>query len=173
MNSLHVLVLVFWTYCLVLAEALKECMEPIRSSTRDAWTCNAEFGAMVPETIVHNQHGSQKDNNQDCPSHDTSDPAAKDDTSSGEGSEVCAFVSEAMFAEWRMLDGALWTSGSCKADIRAGNFTAQDAWNVFPENHELIGVRIQGRDLLQVIEDGLVQYYIHGNKDAYPHTAGE
>lgn len=132
--------------------SMKECIDPIRASKKDELTCSSEF-ALVPDPICHND-----ETNADC--------------LSTEGSDVCGFVLDTMFAEWKMLDAAFYTSGMCKADIKEGRFTAEDALNVLPANYEVVGVRLTGRDLLLALEQQLVAYFIHGNKEAYPHTAG-
>ena len=148
-----------WTKILLLllggakfSFALKDCIEPIRSSTNDDLQCSSEF-AIVPRSICHG----------DCNDRDNSQY---------QGSSVCAFVAESLFAEWRMLDASFFTAGTCQASMEEGRFTAEDALRILPSNHEVVGVRIKGKDLLQALENGLVDYYLHGKQDAYPHTAG-
>lgn len=136
-------------------------MEPIRSSTKDDLQCDSEF-ALVPKAICHNNNNMNEDID-DCTSRGTSQ---------SQGSDVCAFVTESLFAEWRMLDAAFFTAGTCQASMAEGRFTANDAIKLLPNNHEVTGVRVKGKGLLQALEDGLVNYYMHGNQDAYPHTAG-
>jgi hypothetical protein len=137
--------------------AMKECIDPIRTRRTDELTCSAEF-SLVPKNICHYD--------------DPLDDDCRDRPRIHKGSDVCAFVVESLFAEWKMLDGAFLLSGSCHASIAEGRFYPQDALRVLPENNELVGVRVRGVDLLSEIEKGLVDYYIHGDKDAYPHTAG-
>jgi hypothetical protein len=88
---------------------------------------------------------------------------------------------EVMFAPllWSLFspNGKCWMGPSCFPGaamqvLPKEGFTPQDALRVLPENNELVGVRVRGVDLLSEIEKGLVDYYIHGDKDAYPHTAG-
>ena len=143
---------------MALTFGLKDCIEPIRSSKKDDLQCSSEF-ALVPKAICDN---SNKDDVEDCLNRDNQ----------SQGSGVCAFVVESMFAEWRMLDAAFLTSGTCQGSMAEGRFFAEDALRILPENNELIGVRIRGNDLLQALEHGLVEYYVHGNKGAYPHTFG-
>lgn len=90
MNSLFFAVCAFHS----VAMALKECTEPTRFSSMDQLTCTSDF-ALVPEEICHNA-------NKDC-RHQQKE----------EGSDVCAVVVEALFADWRMMDGAFLLSGAC------------------------------------------------------------
>ena len=156
-----------WTKLLLLCGlvslsfALKDCIEPIRSSTKDDLQCRSEF-ALVPKAICHDNNNINEDID-DCTNRVTSQ---------SQGSDVCAFVAESLFAEWRMLDAAFFTAGTCQASMAAGRFTAIEAIKILPNNNEVTGVRVKGKDILQALEDGLVNYYMHGNHDAYPHTAG-
>ena len=59
-----------------------------------------------------------------------------------EGSEACAVVVEALFSEWRMMDGAFLTSGTCQRSIEGGQFFPDDALQLLPQNEELVGVRL-------------------------------
>ena len=133
--------------------AMKDCMEPIRATKGDPLTCSPEF-ALVPERICNS---AQDEKCQDKPM---------------EGSEACAVVVEGLFAEWRMLDAAFLTSGSCHSSMRKGPFSAEDALKLLPHNNELVGVRVKGRHLLDVLKKSLIDYYLHGITGAYPHTAG-
>lgn len=156
--------LLCFVFCalLVLPErvaAMKDCIEPLRVSNKDSGTltCSPEF-ALVPEKICDNDN-------------DTTDPDCRA-TNAREGSQSCAVVAEALFAEWRMMDGALLASGSCRAGIDEGRFFHENALEVFPDNDELVAVHVLGKELRRALERGLVGYYVHGHEDAYPHTAG-
>jgi len=145
--------------------ALKECIEPIRQSTRDSDPKCGDDAAFVPQAICHSGHRNVAPV-KECSDHDNHDDMHL------RGSDVCAFVVEAFFAEWRMLDAAFLLSSSCHADIAAGDFTAIDALQVLPENNELVGIELYGSDFLRVLEESLVQYYVHNQQGSYPHTAG-
>ena len=150
-----------------LATALKDCIDPVRASLTDAdnaLTCSEEY-AIVPKSICHNK--ASIDTIDTC--KNISDPTT---SLNSQGSAVCAFVAESLFAEWCMLDAAFWTSGTCQASIKEGRLSADDALRVLPKNHELVGIRLQGRDLVRALEQGLLSYFVHGDSDAFPHTAG-
>jgi 5'-nucleotidase, C-terminal domain len=140
----------------MLSYARKDCIEPIRASRRENGpTCSAEF-ALVPQTICHNT--------------DKNSPECQDRQS--DGSDVCAVVIEALFAEWNMLDAAFLTSGTCHSSIQEGRLFAQDTLRVLPDNLELVGIQIRGSALKGALERGLVDYYVRGKMDVFPHTAG-
>ncbi|CAB9513283.1 Bifunctional UDP-sugar hydrolase 5'-nucleotidase periplasmic [Seminavis robusta] len=137
--------------------SMKDCIEPLRmdrQQSKGPTHCSIDT-AWAPQPICHNK----PEDEEDCPPTDN-------------GSNVCAYVIESLYADWRMLDGAFLTSGTCQASIRQGEFTSQDALRVLPANHELVAIRVTGRALKRALEQGLVDYYVHGNLDAYPHTAG-
>ena len=91
---------------LAITSGLKDCMEQFVSLQRII-TCSFD-SAFVPQKICHNtDEGCQR--------------------AQLEGSEACAVVVEALFAEWRMMDGAFLTSGTCQRSIESGQFCADGA----------------------------------------------
>ena len=131
---------------------LKDCIEPIRVSKDEKLACGPE-AAFVPTKICHNSDSQCKGQQM-------------------EGSDACAVVVEALFAEWRMMDAALLLSGTCQHSIEQGHFSSDDALRVLPQNDELVGVRVSGAELVKVLEEKLVDYYLYQNTTSYPHTAG-
>jgi 2',3'-cyclic-nucleotide 2'-phosphodiesterase (5'-nucleotidase family) len=137
-----------------LALSFKDCLQPVRQKIYDPACPQAK----VPKTLLQDHEA--------C-----TNPNAEEPSSTAASNDVCAFVTEAIFADIPVFDVALFNNGMCNTDIHEGVFTPKDAMKVLPYNNELIGLSIEGTVLVYAIEHG-IQESLEGNFGAYPKTAG-
>jgi hypothetical protein len=136
--------------CLVAAvsttNALKECIQPVRSLLTDE-VCTEPN---VPETICF---------------QDTCDKKHR-------GSDACTVVTHAILADFEVFDVVMLHEGTCQSEISSGSFTQVQAQKLLPSNEELVGLQLNGTDIVQALEHGLDQFRNQGDREAYPRVAG-
>ena len=139
---------ILYVLCVCSVRAVRECIQPIRQRIWDPLCYEAE----VPRTIARAEEASCQ-------------PSTSD---------VCSFVAEAIHADIPVFDMVLINRGSCNhVDIQQGLFTHHEASQVLPYQNELVGLLLQGKDIIIALEHGisasLMTTKLFG---AYPTTAG-
>jgi hypothetical protein len=87
--------------------------------------------------------------------------------------DACTVVSQALLVEFSVFDVVLIDGGTCRSEIKQGNFTAQDCEELLPRDEEMVGLQWTGKDLLTVLEHGIDLYHFSADGvQAYPYTAG-
>jgi hypothetical protein len=136
------------------------CIQPPQLQSRDEF-CPIPF---VPERICHSSATME------CGQQQQGRPTIAG--TGGGGVDVCNVVAHALLADFEIFHVVLLHSAMCQDEIRSGDFTRQDVERVLPYNDELVGIVLNGSDLLAAIEHGLDVFHTQHVKEAYPIVAG-
>jgi len=143
-----------------MVEGIRECLHPVRLRKDE----NCEMPHMA-QFFCHAESCRAKDDR-------SSDTALVPD---GTPTDACSVVAHALQVDLQVFDVVLLPASSCQAEIRAGNFTLEDARRVLPNNEELVALRISGSQLIAGLEYGTQQWLLGPNTAeaaAEPKVAG-
>jgi 5'-nucleotidase/UDP-sugar diphosphatase len=88
------------------------------------------------------------------------------------GGAVCNLVAQAFLAQTPQADVTIQNGGGCRSDIKAGNFTLEDAITLLPFSNTLVTLEITGAQIKIVLEEALENSLNGGSTGAYPYAAG-
>jgi len=126
--------------------AIKHCIEPLRTKWVD--TCD------TPKVKTTFCHGKSCGTNQQ-PQTDT-----------------CTLVTHSLLADYSVFDIVFLHSGHCQAELSAGDLTEAMTLKALPYNENLVGIQINGSELLAALEHGFDLKHGRGVEEASPRLAG-
>jgi len=89
------------------------------------------------------------------------------------GSDIAQAVAEAYRQASKLADVALQNGGGIRAPLPPGDVSYSTAYSVLPYTNVLYEVQLSGRQLVEVLEDGVGNYLDSGGSDgSHPYAAG-
>lgn len=143
-SRLNIAVLLLPCLTTVFVGGAKECVEPERSKWYD--TCETP---KVKSRFCHEETCLQR-----------------------RSTDTCGIVVQSLLADYSVFDVVMVQSGLCQAEIPAGDFTKEVAEAALPINEELIGLQINGSDLLATVEHGLHLRHKLQLEEGFPRVSG-
>jgi len=118
--------------------------------------------ATVPENICYDRIPGQG-RSEICPSEETA----------AQGGGACNIVAKAFLDQVKSADMAIQNGGGCRSDIKAGDFSIDNAITLLPFGNTLVTLEMTGSEIIEVLEQALdFALNTDGSTGAYPYASG-
>lgn len=136
------------TVCSSLRKKQRQCLQPVEEPMHAPEPGSSCPFLTVPETICHGSSCSVND------------------------MDTCTIANLAILAEFDIFDVVLLHSDSCLGEIPQGDLLYDTLETSILRPEELIGIALNGSDLLAAMEEGFHEFYDNGETGLYPKASG-
>lgn len=88
------------------------------------------------------------------------------------GGPVCNLVAQAFLDQAFTADIAIQNGGGCRTDIKAGNYTIENAFELLPFKNSLVTLDMTGAQIITVLNQAIQKAESGTTTGAYPYCAG-